>query len=320
MYGRRRPWKALLFGERALRNPPAYWALNVRTVVVGTRESRLGPDRLRGGGKRCLAYNRRTREVAWVVERQSERVVVLRGRESRLHGEGPVLHRCTGRMGRTLMSAVSARSVSRALGVDRVRALQRVLYRCAKQDQDRRFHALYDKVAVQPVTASIQRVGVPSWEGFDCPGSDIRRAWGVTPGRGSPEVKAPDGPVACGGRVSWLRGASNPRGRSVKRTLQRRYVMPPRAPVWECSMPTVEFESAEPLTTWRRPVPVGKGSDVCTRGALRRRGGGTEGRTDDSKRGRSLAQPRPDRMAKTRRITAGAGSRWEGWRLAAEAV
>jgi len=45
------------------------------------------------------------------------------------------------------MSAdVSARSVSRAQGVDRVRALQRVLYRCAKQDEDRR-HALYDKVA-----------------------------------------------------------------------------------------------------------------------------------------------------------------------------
>jgi hypothetical protein len=30
------------------------------------------------------------------------------------------------------MSAESARSVSRAQGVDRVRALQRVLYRCAK--------------------------------------------------------------------------------------------------------------------------------------------------------------------------------------------
>jgi len=45
------------------------------------------------------------------------------------------------------MSAVSARSVSHTLGVDRVRALQRVLYRCAKQDKDRRFHALYDKVA-----------------------------------------------------------------------------------------------------------------------------------------------------------------------------
>ena len=45
------------------------------------------------------------------------------------------------------MSAVSARSVSRAKGVDRVRALQRVLYRCARQDRNRRFHALHDKVA-----------------------------------------------------------------------------------------------------------------------------------------------------------------------------
>jgi RNA-directed DNA polymerase len=41
----------------------------------------------------------------------------------------------------------SARSVSRTMGVDRVRALQRVLYRCAKQDRDRRSHALFDKVA-----------------------------------------------------------------------------------------------------------------------------------------------------------------------------
>lgn len=32
-------------------------------------------------------------------------------------------------------------------GVDAVRALQRVLYRSAKQDPARRFHALYDKVA-----------------------------------------------------------------------------------------------------------------------------------------------------------------------------
>jgi RNA-directed DNA polymerase len=41
----------------------------------------------------------------------------------------------------------SARSVSHAEGVDSVRALQRVLYRSAKQDPGRRFHALYDKVA-----------------------------------------------------------------------------------------------------------------------------------------------------------------------------
>lgn len=66
------------------------------------------------------------------------------------------------------MSAVSARSVSRAMGVDRVRALQGVLYRCAKQDKDRRFHALFDKVARSDV---------------------MLRAWGeVRANRGAPGV------------------------------------------------------------------------------------------------------------------------------------
>ena len=41
----------------------------------------------------------------------------------------------------------SARSVSETDKVDTVRALQRVLYRSAKQQSHRRFHALYDKVA-----------------------------------------------------------------------------------------------------------------------------------------------------------------------------
>jgi RNA-directed DNA polymerase len=50
--------------------------------------------------------------------------------------------------GGTLMSAaLSARTVRQADRLDSVRALQRVLYRSAKQDPQRRFHALWDKVA-----------------------------------------------------------------------------------------------------------------------------------------------------------------------------
>ncbi len=41
----------------------------------------------------------------------------------------------------------SARTVRQADGLDPVRALQRVLYRSAKQDRTRRFHALFDKLA-----------------------------------------------------------------------------------------------------------------------------------------------------------------------------
>lgn len=44
------------------------------------------------------------------------------------------------------MSAVTARSTLAAVCGDRVRALQHVLYRAAKADPSRRFHALFDKV------------------------------------------------------------------------------------------------------------------------------------------------------------------------------
>jgi group II intron reverse transcriptase/maturase len=78
-----------------------------------------------------------------------------------------------------LMSAESARSVSHALRVDRVRALQRVLYRCAKQDQDRRFHALFDKVARSDVMLRVWREvranrGAPGVDGISI--EDVERA------------------------------------------------------------------------------------------------------------------------------------------------
>ena len=40
----------------------------------------------------------------------------------------------------------SARTIRQADGLDPVRALQRVLYRSAKQNRTRKFHALYDKL------------------------------------------------------------------------------------------------------------------------------------------------------------------------------
>lgn len=39
-----------------------------------------------------------------------------------------------------------ARAVRRGDGLGSLQALQRVLYRCAKQNPNRRFHALYDKL------------------------------------------------------------------------------------------------------------------------------------------------------------------------------
>lgn len=46
-----------------------------------------------------------------------------------------------------MSAALSARTIRQADRLDPVRALQRVLYRSAKQDPKRRFHALFDKVA-----------------------------------------------------------------------------------------------------------------------------------------------------------------------------
>ena len=119
-----------------------------------------------------------------------------------------------GKEQKDLMSAESARSVSRAKGVDRVRALQRVLYRCAKQDKDRRFHALYDKVARSDV---------------------LWKAWGeVRANRGAPGV---DGvsidDVVDSGVSGFLEGlaAKLRSGTYRPRPLRRVYIPKPGRPV-----------------------------------------------------------------------------------------
>ena len=48
-------------------------------------------------------------------------------------------------------SALRASSIRREEGLDAFQALQRVLYRSAKQDPERRFHALYDKLTHRDV-------------------------------------------------------------------------------------------------------------------------------------------------------------------------
>src|SRR5918995_5154832 len=179
VYGRRRPWKAPGIRERAPRNPPAYWAWNGRMVVLGTGESLLGPVAV-GGGKRCSPITGDPGK--WRAgERQSERAVVVpdrrdnttrrerRARASSMHGKDE----------RDAVSAdLKARSVSRATGVDRVRALQRVLYRCAKQDRDRRFHALFDKVARSDVMLRAWgEVTSPSRAARGRPGRSGYRRW-----------------------------------------------------------------------------------------------------------------------------------------------
>jgi hypothetical protein len=93
---RRRPRKAQFVQERALRNPPAYWALNVRMVVLGTRESRLGPGACGAAGSDAPPITGEPGKW-WAAERQSERVLVvlIGGTTQPARSEGPALHRCT---------------------------------------------------------------------------------------------------------------------------------------------------------------------------------------------------------------------------------
>src|SRR6266542_3057088 len=109
---------------------------------------------LRGPGS-VSAYKRWSREVAGGREgvgggRSSDDGRDNTTRPERRAPASPV-HGRTGRgSGECPMRA---RSTSKAERLEKSRALQRVLYRSAKQDPSRRFHALYDKVARSDVLA-----------------------------------------------------------------------------------------------------------------------------------------------------------------------
>jgi hypothetical protein len=64
-----------------------------------------------------------------------------------------------------------ARATARADGLDKVRALQRGLYRSAKQQPHRRFHALFDKVARSDVLCR-------AWGEVPLKPRGARRGWG----------------------------------------------------------------------------------------------------------------------------------------------
>jgi RNA-directed DNA polymerase len=80
------------------------------------------------------------------------------------------------------VSAVSARSTLAAVRGDRVRALQHVLYRSAKAEPGRRFHALYDKVhrtdVLQRAWVTVRRKnGAPGIDGVTI--ADVVERYGV---------------------------------------------------------------------------------------------------------------------------------------------
>jgi hypothetical protein len=96
------------------------------------------------------AYNR-AHGKWWAATRASEGVVVPldgAGQHNPAGGKDPCFIDASCWRGGQLVSArTRARSIRQAEGLDACRALQHVLYRSAKQQPTRRFHALFDKVA-----------------------------------------------------------------------------------------------------------------------------------------------------------------------------
>ncbi len=102
-----------------------------------------------------------------------------------------------------------ARSTAKADGLDASRALQRVLYRSAKQNPNRRFHALYDKVARSDIL----------WWAWD----EVRRNRGA-PGVDGVTIQA----VEASGVAGFLQGLAAALGAGTYRPAPLRRVHIPK--------------------------------------------------------------------------------------------
>jgi hypothetical protein len=131
--------------ERVLRNLPAYGARNVETVAAGTGEALPGPAACEFvAGASCPITGLKPGRGAG-AGRESEAAMCTDRAERTT--EPPVM----GRAAASFMRHARGRAgechiVARTARRDKVRELQRTLYRAAKADPRRRFHALYDEV------------------------------------------------------------------------------------------------------------------------------------------------------------------------------
>src|SRR6266516_4895217 len=133
----------------AARDCPAYGARNVQKVTAGTGEALPGRSGRAVPADRRCPISGEERGSGRGAGRESEAAVVPvgpAGQHNRRGGKGRCfVHAQAGRPG-SVSAGNTARSTLAAVHGDGVRALQHVLYRAAKADPNRRFHALRDKV------------------------------------------------------------------------------------------------------------------------------------------------------------------------------
>ena len=117
------------------------------------------------------------------------------------------------------MSArMRARSTAKADGLDRSRALQRVLYRSAKQQPDRRFHALFDKVARGDILERAWEEvhanrGAPGVDGVTIDQVEASGVASFLQDLAAALTAGPTGPRRCGGCTSPSQGSRARPGR-----------------------------------------------------------------------------------------------------------